>query len=552
MPTGIRPAADTVTPLEALIDNRECIESHYSVADVGELLTAHRQEFVAVCEQGRAVGLCSRAQIRGLLSGRYGFALHSRDQVRRHMLTGALMLHDATSVRQALETALTREGDAFYQDVLVVDAAGGVVGLISTRRLVDAQSALVEQQFTVVGHQREELEVANRQLLQSLAQREALERQVIQKEKAALVETLAGGVAHEINNKLVPIVGYAELLLEELQGHDRSEELMRYCHALLDGALDSSRIISQLLQLSRPARTEWEVCDLAALVPQSLTLVGLRLKETGTEVALELPEGQVLVRADGAQLKQLLMNLILNGMDAMDGTPDRRLTISLAVRASMACVAVRDLGSGIAPVDLPRIFDPFFTTKGPSRGTGLGLGVCASIMKQHGGEILVDSDVGRGSTFSFELPLLVGTSATPDAPRAVVRGTPRPERPRALVVDDDAAVAQLTAETLRRLFHYDVVRASDGDGGRRALLAGDFDIVFCDIRMPVMNGLELATWLRHHRRSMLDRLVLMTGDAGTGLDDEIRKAGVPVLRKPFSQAALADTLARVSAAGSAA
>src|SRR5262249_12792326 len=159
--------------------------------------------------------------------------------------------------------------------------------------------------------------------------------------------------------------------------------------------------------------------------------------------------------------------------------------------------------------------------------------VCASIVKQHGSEITVSSTLGRGSVFSFSLPALGEHLAPPAHPSPSRVARPMTER-AALVIDDDDVVARVLTETLRRQFGCRVERAVDGEGGRRALLQGDFDAVLCDVRMPGMNGIELVSWIRHHRADMLGSVVLMTGDAGSALNEHIEEAGVPILRKPFT------------------
>lgn len=524
----------------SLIDNRESVAAATSIAEVNDRFAEHHQEFVAVCGDDRVVvGICSRSQVRGLLGGRYGFALHNRQPIGEHLLAEHLVFTVGTPLREVLVSALSRDGDDFYSDVVIADDARRFVGMVSTRRLVAAQSTLIQEQFTLVESQREELERANVGLSRSLVQQRALERRMIQEEKAALLDTIAGGVAHEINNKLMPIVGYAELMIEELAAGDTAR-LAEYSRTILEGAVESSRIIAQLLQLSRPARTDWSVCDLGAVIRQSLTLVALRIRETGTRLELDLPPAPVSVRADAAQLKQLIMNLVINAIDAVQDVTSREVSIRLAVADGVAAVSVADKGVGIAPSNLKRIFDPFFTTKAPNHGTGLGLGVCASIVKQHGSEITVGSTPGQGSVFSFTLPVVNDVVVARAAAAAVP--VPSAAARTALVIDDDDIVARVVMETLRRHFGCRAERAADGEGGRRALLTGDFDAVLCDVRMPGMNGIELVSWIRHHRADMLPRVVLMTGDAGSALNDDIENAGVPILRKPFTTGMLADIL----------
>src|SRR5262249_25772314 len=160
----------------------------------------------------RVIGICSRAQVRGLLSGRYGFALYHRALIRDHLRPRSVIVMVGTPLREVLERALSRDSAEFYDDVVLVDSDQSFVGLISTHRLVQAQSTLVERQFDELAAQRLDLERSNERLSAAFTRQQELERQIIQKEKTALVQTLAGGVAHELNNKLMPVMGYAELL----------------------------------------------------------------------------------------------------------------------------------------------------------------------------------------------------------------------------------------------------------------------------------------------------------------------------------------------------
>ena len=381
-----------------------------SIEAVDEYLRHNDHEYAAVTQGDHVIGVCSRSHVRSLVGGRYGFALHSRTAIQAQMLDKYLAFDTYTPLGDVLRAALSRGGDEFYQDVVLVEADGRFVGMISTERLVRAQSALVAQQMRVVESQRLELTDVNRSLSEALIQHSELERRLVQEEKAMLVRTLAGGIAHEINNKLVPISGYAELLIEELLPFGNSR-LDGYCSMIRDSAFESARIISQLLQLARPLPAERTSADLGRLVREGLTLVNLRLKESSTELLLDLPTEPVPVLADASQIKQLVMNLVLNALDAMADRSARRLVVRLGAPGSMATLSITDGGHGIRGEHLTRIFDPFFTTKQSDKGTGLGLSVCLAIARQHGGDIQVESTPGVGTTFHVHLPIESGLPA---------------------------------------------------------------------------------------------------------------------------------------------
>ena len=364
-----------------------------------------------------------------------------------------------------------------------------------------------------------------------IEQRRRLESEVVQRAKTQLVQTLAGGIAHELNNKLMPVAGFAELLIDEAHrlGNARMEE---YTRTIRDSVFEASRIIRQLLQLSKPQAAEQAPCDLREIVQQALTLVRLRLKEAGIPVVTQLPETPVPVKADAAQITQVLVNLVWNAVDAMRGRADPQLTLRLTTGSGSATLSCIDRGGGIDPDLQERIFDPFFTTKESSQGTGLGLSVSLSIVRQHGGDLRVTSQPGAGAAFHVVLPL---TTAAPEAAGAAPAGP----GPRALVVDDEDAVCAVVEAALTSRLQADVDRARNGFDAMAALEREDYALIICDVRMPHMNGEALLKWLTSHQPHLLRRMIFMTGDGSDSpLNAHIRGIRRPLLQKPFTLDAL--------------
>jgi len=366
---------------------------------------------------------------------------------------------------------------------------------------------------------------------EDVTERHALEQQLARQEKQNMLDTLVAGVAHELNNKLTPVLGFAELLEAVAPTALRS-----HTQCIRQSSQEAAQIIKQLLNIARPSAAEFAATDLVALCREVTQVLRYQLREHRCEVALHLPTEPVWTKADAAQLKQVLINLILNALHAMEHLAQPALTITAETGATGAWVRVRDIGTGIKAEHLTRIFDPFFTTKGP-RGTGLGLSISASILRQHGGEILVDSAPGAGSTFSLRLPVQIVES------RLQVTETPRLQdsnydasRRSVLIVDDEEFVRQLMQEVLRRGFACRIEIASDGEEAVEKLRTAAFDLVLTDIRMPRLDGLQLRRWIAEHRPELADRVIFVTGNAGaldldTGLD---RVAGAAVIRKPFT------------------
>ncbi len=653
------------TPLPepiALVEQAESIEATSTVEQAYETFRRHEHEFVGVLEEGRFLGVVSRGQISFLLGSRFGFSLHGRQLVRDYLLPKILVIDQNTPLGDAIEAALSREGEAFFDDVAVIDGLQRFKGMISVQTLVRVQSRMIleqarlaeahqislreknDQLFRSINELRQsrgcfeilfdntalgvallnghgDIEIRNRRLecllgatddgqeraddlvaclspadrealvgmlrsLEAQAERSAsqtrefslrlpgrgprlfklfvswiqetgqfctlldditeqrvLERRLAQKEKSALLDSLVGGIAHELNNKLAPIVGFAELLVAEIPASRDPSELVAYCTVIRDSALESAKIIRQLLQLSRPATPELQVGNLRNLVTDALSLLNFRVRQAGVTLRVDLPTEPICVRADNTQFKQMLINLVLNALDAMEHSPRRDLWIRARHRedGAHALLTVTDSGTGIPPHVLGRIFDPFFTTKAPDRGTGLGLSVCETIVRQHGGEILVESTPGEGTTFTLVLPLAetpeaAETGAGPLAGAATKREPSHVQCPRSrvLIVDDEAFITGLVHEALRRRLGCQVERVGSGDAAIRRLLEEPFDLVISDIRMPGVDGLALHRWVCENRPELSTRFLLITGDAGSReLNARVEELGVPVLRKPF-------------------
>jgi two-component system NtrC family sensor kinase len=372
--------------------------------------------------------------------------------------------------------------------------------------------------------------------LDDITEQRILERQLAQREKAALLESLVGGIAHEINNHLTPIIGYSDLLLSDAEEGTEPAQLVSYCQIIRSSALESGKIIRQLLQVSKPVARELAGCDLNDLVEESLKLVQFRLKELGIEPALRRASSPAPVMVDAGQVKQTIVNLLINALDAMECATSRKLTIEVSEEAHRAILSISDTGHGIAPENLNRIFDPFFTTKGPARGNGLGLSVCFNLIKQHGGEIHVLSEPGQGATFRVvlpihEMPLKPARPVVDPKSQMSITGA----RARVLVVDDEEFVTGMVQEILRTKLGLSVEWAFNGHQAIERLQQAPFDLVVSDIRMPGMNGVQFYEWVTTHIPRLRNRFLFITGDAGgVELTTQVEALGAPILRKPFT------------------
>jgi PAS domain S-box-containing protein len=373
-----------------------------------------------------------------------------------------------------------------------------------------------------------------------------LEERFRHAQKMEAVGQLAGGVAHDFNNILTAVLGYADLLLARLGPTDPHRAALE---EIKKGGERAAGLTRQLLAFSRRTPTQLISVDVNATIhgvePMLRRLIGEDL-----EFRLELEDGLGPVRADPIQLEQVIVNLVVNARDAMpDGgsiaiRTDRVVLseeeASLAEMGEGACVRIRvtDTGTGIAPAVLERIFEPFFTTKEPGRGTGLGLATAYGIVRQHRGNIRASSVEGRGSTFEVLLPESTGTPTTRRAAKPASDALPVGHE-RVLLVEDNASLLTLARESLTEL-GYRVFAASNAAEALRILEAesGEMDILVTDVVMPEVGGRELA---RKVERLLPGMPILFVSGYVRDPEPMVDKDGRPVdyLEKPYTPMALA-------------
>jgi signal transduction histidine kinase len=379
--------------------------------------------------------------------------------------------------------------------------------------------------------------------IDDITKQREIERHLHRQEKQRLLDTLVGGIAHELNNKLTPVLGFADLLMT-------GPQVPQFARYISQSAAEAAHIIRQLLQLSKPAAAgHRQAIDLRQVIEESLTMLKFKLRESKAEVRAAPAPVPVDVLADAAQIKQVIINLVLNSLHALEGSDAPVLELAVGHRGDRGFVRVADNGRGIPPEIIGRIFDPFFTTKGPDRGSGLGLSVCASIIEQHGGEILVESAPGRGAGFTVMLP---ASSPGPGAedrrpaaadPRRTGAVAPADGR-RILVAEDEEVVAVFLREVLAAAFGCDLDVAVDGVEALRLAQERDYALVVSDVRMPRMGGVDFFLRLQALRPALARRLVFVSGHVGDKtLEQEMARWDVPLVAKPFTPARLIEVCA---------
>lgn len=353
-----------------------------------------------------------------------------------------------------------------------------------------------------------------------------LQTQVIVSDRMASMGTLAAGVAHEINNPLSGLIGNLSLSLDDLATLEAdgpgSVPVSRLREQLLDARLAADRvrhIVRDLKLLSRgDDEPEPRPVDLRRVVEGALRMCASELRHRGRLMVTHADAPSAL--ATEARLGQVLINLLINAAQAIpEGRFDDHL-IEVATgpwQDGRVQISVRDTGAGMSPAVIKRLFTPFFTTKASGVGTGLGLSICHRIVSSFGGEILVDSRPGHGSTFRVLLPAASERPAhaplTPD-PAPVPTVVEQPRRGRVLVVDDDAMVIRALSRTLSR--HHEVVAVSTAAEALERLRGGErFDVILCDLMMPEMTGMDLHAELARTHPEATDRMIFLTGGAFT-------------------------------------
>jgi PAS domain S-box-containing protein len=237
-------------------------------------------------------------------------------------------------------------------------------------------------------------------IFDDITDRDELERQLVQADKLSSIGLLAAGVAHEVNTPLAVISTYAQLLAKQISGDEQKSKLL---DKIAKQTFRASEIVNSLLSFSRVAPTEFVEVDVNRVIQDTLGLVEHQLQKSAIQVTLNLEPALPPVKGNAGKLQQVFLNLLLNARDAMESGG----TLAIVSRSEdgFARIDVTDSGLGISAEHLARIYDPFFTTKAARKGTGLGLAVTYGIVREHGGNIEVDSRPGAGSRFQVELPL---------------------------------------------------------------------------------------------------------------------------------------------------
>jgi two-component system NtrC family sensor kinase len=391
--------------------------------------------------------------------------------------------------------------------------------------------------------------------------------------RLALLGTIAAGVGHEVNNPLSFAMGNLELIEEVLPALRREVSaswanrepsvaaIARHFDTLdeqlrdLRTGLERVRLVVRNLQnLSRRADNEHGRVDLQRVLESAISMAWSHIKYRAvlTRSYAPLPE----IWGSESRLGQVFLNLLVNAAQGVrNGEPQsNRIEVTTRMDGESVAVEVKDSGEGMSKALLSRIFEPFFTTKGQGEGTGLGLPICREIIREHGGTIDVESELGRGTRFTVRLP--VGKSGEWRAASTAVAAPPQPSlparpgepRPRLWIVDDERLVARAVGQMLQR--DYDVILMHAAKEVLARLEAGErFDALLCDVMMPEMNGVALTQNVVSRWPELRSHIVFMSGGALVQeLDDFVRGPDYMFIEKPVHLARLRELIARAAGA----
>jgi signal transduction histidine kinase/CheY-like chemotaxis protein len=372
------------------------------------------------------------------------------------------------------------------------------------------------------------------------------QEQLMQNDKLSAIGQLISEVAHELNNPLSGVLGFTQLL----QASETNPKAKTNLDRIYGEAVRCQRIVQNLLSFARRHKPEKTASVLNDVIESVLDLRAYQLQVDNIQIERRFDPDLPSTMLDVHQMQQVVLNLVNNAHQAMMGVSDRPrvLTVTTEARGDRLRASIGDTGSGIPKDRLARMFDPFFTTKEPGKGTGLGLGVSLRIVKNHEGSLSVESEVGQGTTFTFEIPLVACPSAA-DAkkphPSSAVSQTAA-HALRILVVDDEPVLTELLSDLLKGVGHV-VDHARDGRTALAMALERPWDVILTDLKMPALDGRGLYEQVCRAHPEMAHRFIFSTGDL---VNPEtiafLRATECACLSKPFKLESVLDLVGRAA------
>jgi len=448
---------------------------------------------VIISKDGKFFGALSHNDFLHTVSRQYGAELFYHRPIEAVLEVlhhkGLLRLPSDCLVQEAVTRCLAREKTEIFDPILVEKQETGLIQMVDFRTLIMASSDVFA--------------FRNQQLGEEMRERKLLEQKLLCSQRMEVVGLLAGGIAHNLNNTLGPIMMAASLLEPDLP----KEMHVDFVRTIEDAVQRAADIIGQLLAFSRGVGGKHHTFSPASLVSQVEKFVEMTFPKS-IIFRSHLGDDLSNIAGDQTQLHQVLLNLCINARDAMlsggmltisaencDITPTQEYLPLEARPGRYLKLSVTDTGCGISPENIDKIFDPFFTTKEVGKGTGLGLSTAVGIVRSHKGFMKAASRIGKGTTFTLYLPA-TETAAADSVDRPTL-DTPPGQGELILVVDDEEQI-RVNAEIILKRFGYKVLTACNGDEALTvyANRHQEISLVLTDISMPTMDGIELARALK--------------------------------------------------------
>lgn len=569
------------------------LESFLTVTD-GLLASPQTKEQVAVGEKlvmtkretmGKVFQATAQQEFERLRSANRKLDVYNRALYILLVILGLYPIGVMVWFRRAQERNLWEPLERLYGMVMEVkrgnlSVRGEIPQTVELGTLTAAFLSMAEE----LGDMRDSLEEKVRV---RAAQLEAANRDLLRAAKLAALGQLVSGVAHEINNPLTSILGFSEVVLSR-PGLDAV--LRGQLQTIRTEAIRLKHLVANLSTFSRRAPHNFSHIDLRTVPGRLLQLRSYQLAANNIKISYDRSEKPVWTRADGEQLLELLLHLVLNAEQAIRSCRDKgEIRLSCRTQDGRALLTVKDDGCGMPEELHEQIFDPFFTTKSAGRGTGLGLSISHTIVDQHGGQLSIESAVGTGTTVQISLPLVENTqqhveqqhaeeiaasgndSKAQESSRSMRRSQegaassasetipyddlpPRAQRlshaaeaARILAIDDEQGILNLVSAVLEKS-GAQVVTLQDSTLLDSVINGNHFDAVVCDLKMPGQDGLAVLRWLREKRPELARRFLLMTGNLADADKALIELEDVPVLPKPFTLGRLRELLGQLLAA----
>jgi signal transduction histidine kinase len=488
----------------------------------------------APIQRSHIVGLAGRLGGQGnagyLLLSSYDFNWKQFQETRQMLIAGGLI---GALFGTALVWLLVRRATQPLRDLR--SSAEAVSRGDFSQRIKISSTDELGQLGNAFNHMTENLQHSITELETTVEKLKTTQAQLVQSEKLSAIGEFVAGVAHELNNPLTSVIGFTELL----KNSDVNDQTRAQLKHISSSAERCQKIVKSLLSFARQHAPERKAVNLNGVVDAVVEILAYELRTSNIKVTTDLDPRLPAVIGDQHQIQQVFLNMVNNARQAIEShRTSGNIHITSHAEGDKVRVRFLDDGPGIAPENLKKLFTPFFTTKPVGKGTGLGLSVSYGMIKEHGGEISVDSIPGKSTTFTIELPAATGAVVAPaEAPKIqapqvmpAAEGTGR----KILIVDDEPSILELVTLTLE-MHGYEVETLSDGKAALDKLERNRYDLTILDFKMPGMGGQEVYKHLLRDNPDAARRVLFMTGDVlGEKTENYLKEHGTLCVSKPFS------------------